>query len=249
MINKQLHALIVTSLFAVFIWAASPFAHAFPISPYEAKYSISFLGIPAGESVHALHERADGHYYFETRTTPNMQMLPYHYHESTDFSCEDGTVVPQNYYYNVKEGKRRKQGRVTFDWSNKTITNRGLKDPWQTELSTGIQDKLTQTLCLRYALKSGEKNLSYQVAEEDKIKQYDFKIMGEEFLKTKLGSLHTVKIEHISRKGVRTTLWLAKQYDFLPVKMIQSRKGKIVANGEILTFTPRRGTYARTDHS
>jgi hypothetical protein len=207
--NQQLRALLITSLFAVLLWAVTPSVHAFPIAPYEAHYSVSWLGIPAGESVHTLHERADGHYYFETRTLPNMQMLPYHYHESTNFSWENENFVPQTYHYNVKEGKRIKKGQVNFDWQNKTISNKNLKEPWLTELADGIQDKLTQTLCLRHALKIGVHNFNYMVAEEDKIKNYHFSILGEEQLKTKLGVLQTIKVEHISRKGARTTLWLA----------------------------------------
>lgn len=248
--NQQLRALLATSLFAVLLWAITPSVHAFPIAPYEARYSISWLGIPAGESVHALHERANGHYYFETRTLPTMQMLPYHYHESTNFAWDNdsGDLIPQTYHYDVKEGKRTKKGRVNFDWQNKIISNKGLKEPWQTELTEGVQDKLTQTLCLRYALKTGTHDFNYVVAEEDKIKSYHFTIIGEEQLKTKLGLLETVKVQHISRKGARTTLWLAKKFDFVPVKMTQSRQGKIVANGEILSFTPRNGTHARTQH-
>jgi hypothetical protein len=242
--NLQLY----TFLFTLLSWLYSSMSYAFPIAPYEARYSVSYLGIPAGESVHILHEKADGSYHFESRTKPNMQMLPYLYHESTDFVFKENTVFPEKYSYNIKEGKRRKQGKVNFDWLNKTLSNKNLKDPWHAEITDGLQDKLTQTLCLRQALKSGSKTLSYMVAEEDKIKQYDFTILGEERLKTKLGTLHTVKIEHISRKGVRTTMWFAKQFDYLPVKMTQARKGKIVADGEILTFTPRRG-YARTDNT
>lgn len=247
--NQTLRALLITPLFMILLWAFTFRAHAFPIAPYEARYSISWLGIPAGESVHALHERADGHYYFETRTLPNMQMLPYHYHESTNFAWENGVFIPQTYHYNVKEGKRSKKGQVNFDSQNKLISNKGLKEPWQTEFLEGMQDKLTQTLCLRYALKTGIRSFNYVVAEEDKIKNYHFSIIGEEQLKTKLGVLHTVKVEHISRKGNRTTLWLAKKYDFLPVKMAQSRQGKIVASGEIVSFTPKHSLQASAQSS
>lgn len=253
--NHSFNYLFFSTLLVVFIWMMSPSvkAHiaensvAFPFVQYEARYSISYFGIPAGESVHKLHQRQDGQYHFEARTEPNMQMLPYHYHESTDFAFEDGKFIPQNYYYNVKEGKRRKKGNVIFDRDSNTIRNKGLKEPWQTELTEGIQDKLTQTLCIRHALKAGTSDLNYMVAEEDKIKNYVFSIVGEEQLKTKLGSYRTVKVEHVSRKGIRTTLWLAKPLDYLPVKMTQMRQGKVVANGEIMTFTPRRDTNARAN--
>lgn len=225
----------------------APHPSEFPFTQYEARYTISWFGIPAGESVHKLQQRQDGHYHFEARTEPNMQMLPYHYHESTDFLWENGQIQPQNYHYNVKEGKRRKIGSVLFDWKSQTISNRELKEPWQAELPQGIQDKLTQTLCLRQALKSGTTELNYTVAEEDKIKNYVFSIVGHEQVKTKLGAFNTVKVEHVSRKGNRTTLWLAQKLDFVPVKMTQTRQGKVVASGEILSFTQRSETHARVN--
>lgn len=243
-----------STFFVLLIWIISPSVKAnltkvpttFPFVQYDAHYSISYFGIPAGESVHKLRQRQDGQYHFETRTLPNMQILPYHYHESTDFAWIDGKFIPQNYYYNVKEGKRNKKGNLTFNWDNKTVHNKGLKEPWESEISDGVQDKLTQTLCIRQALKSGSRELNYMVAEEDKLKNYNFSIIGEEVLKTKLGTYNTVKVEHVSRKGVRTTLWLAKTLDYLPVRMAQVRQGKVVAGGEILSFTPRRSMDART---
>lgn len=244
-----------STLFVLLIWILSPSVKAnltkaptgFPFVQYEARYTVSWFGIPAGESVHKLHQKQDGHYHFETRTEPNMQMLPYHYHESTDFAWNDGQFIPQNYYYNVKEGKRKKKGNVTFNWDTKTVLNKALKEPWESEISEGIQDKLTQTLCIRQALISGSRELNYMVAEEDKIKNYVFSVIGEEQVKTKLGTYKTVKVEHVSRKGIRTTLWLAKTLDYLPVKMAQMRQGKVVAGGEILSFTPKRSLDARVN--
>lgn len=218
---------------------ASPIAQAFPLPAYEAHYEVSWYGIPAGESVHKLTQQSENQYHFEVRTEPRMKMLPYHYVESSDFTWNGTTISPQNYFYNNHEGKRRKKGNVLFDWQNNKLKNAALNQPWEADISEGVQDKITQTLSLRQALKSGSTQLNYLVAEEDKIKNYHFTILGEERLKTKLGVLQTIKVEHISRKGARTTLWLAKQFDYLPVKMTQARQGKIVAGGEILSYLPK----------
>lgn len=230
---------------AILIWMASPSVRgsvneelpAFPLAAYEARYTIRWHGIDAGESVHRLRDRGDGVYYFEARTSPNLSFIPYRYIESSNFTWESGKIVPQNYYYNITEGKKHKEGNVFFDWKANKLGNRKSRDFRNVTIPLDIQDKITQTLSLRHALKMGQANLLYTVAEDDKIKNYAFTILGEERLKTKLGILETVKVEHVSRKGHRTTTWLAKKWDYLPVKMAQFRQGKVLASGEILSFT------------
>ena len=229
---------------AILIWMASSSVkanvsdpNAFPLVTYEAHYKVSWRGIDAGESIHKLQRRADGNYHFESRTEPRLAILPYHYVESSDFIWKEGKIIPQHYAYNIHEGKRRKVGNVIFDWKTNKLYNRQLDEPWELDIFDGIQDKITQGLALRQALKSGQTTFTYQVAERDKIKPYTFKIIGPEVLKTKLGILKTLKLEHISQKGHKTILWLALPYDYLPVKMTQNRNGKTVSTGEIVTFS------------
>ncbi len=213
--------------------------NAFPLAEYQAQYNVSWLGIYSGKSTHSLKRQSNGQYHFEARTEPNVRILPYHSLESSDFTWKQGEIMPQNYYYNIQEGTRHKKGNVSFDWETHKIRNLNIPEKWETDLTQGMQDKLTQTLCLRQSLLNGSTSLQYMVAERDKLKNYTFVIIGEERLQTKLGTLDTVKIEHISRKGHRTTMWFAKKLDYLPVKMAQSRRGKQVASGEILSFSPK----------
>lgn len=236
-----------TTLVALLIWMMSPTVKGyvredlktFPLNEYEAHYTVNWLGLYAGESVHKLHRQKNGQYHFEARTEPNLQFLPYHYVESSDFAWQAGSILPQNYYYNIQEGTRHKKGHVLFDYKSNKIRSPQTKEHWETTLTQGIQDKLTQTLSLRQALLNGDTALNFVVAEQDKLKNYHFVILGEERLNTKIGILDTVKLEHVSRKGHRTTMWFAKKLDFLPVKMAQTRHGKQVAGGEILSFTPK----------
>lgn len=240
--------LFFSGLLAILIWMSSPSVKAsltvgqsdtpFPFSEYEARYTINWHGLYAGASTHKLHKRENGQYHFETRTEPHLHFLPFHYVESSDFSWIDGKILPDNYYYNIQEGKRHKEGSVLFDRQTQKIKqNRVSHQTLEAELIDGLQDKLTQTFSLRQALKNGDRSFTYPVAENDKIKEYTFKIVGEEKIQTKLGRLKVIKVEHLSRKGHRTVTWLAPQYDYLPVKMTQYRNGKQVAGGEILSFT------------
>lgn len=214
--------------------------NSFPLAEYEARYSVNWLGIYTGESVHRLSRVKNGQFHFEAKTEPNLRILPYHSVESTDFAWDGNEILPQNYYYNIHEGTRHKKGNVAFNWQSYKVHNPSTPEKWETTIAQGTQDKLTQTLCLRQALLKGDTSLNFMVAEHDKLKSYRFIILGEERLNTKIGTLDTIKVEHISRKGHRTTMWFAKKFDYLPVKMAQSRRGKQVAGGEILSFTTKQ---------
>lgn len=213
-------------------------APAFPLPEYEAQYEISWHGIPAGDSIHRLIKKENAIYYFDIKTTPRLRILPYQYHENSVFLWKESQILPQRYYYKIFEGKRKKEGIVIFDWKKNTLYNQLVSPSWETPIIDGIQDKITQTLALRKILLEQKNDFHFFVAEEDKIKEYQFMLLGEEILKTKLGPLLTLKVEHTSRKGAITHLWLAKKWAYLPVKMIQNRHGKAVASGEITHYTP-----------
>lgn len=238
----------MSTLVAIIIWLTSPSINAhvnevksqstqqsasFPLLEYEARYLIKFLGISAGESVHRLIQRNDGLYHFESKTDPKFDWVPYKYLESTDFSWEENTIKPQNYFYDIHEGKRSKRGNVAFDWEKNILTNMALKEPWEAVIPENVQDKLTQSLRLRYDLMRNQTNLVYQVAEDDEVKTYSFRILGDEEITTPLGTFITVKVEHIHRKGHRTNTWFAKRLDYLPIKINQIRNGRVIGQGEI----------------
>lgn len=231
---SQLNFLFFSTLIAILIWMASPGVKATERLPeYEAHYNLQWFSIKAGQSVQKLTQR-NNVYCFETRSSPRLAFLPYAYLERSQFSWEKGQIKPKSYYYRIKEGKRYKTGLVEFNWKTNQVTNKKLQPPWQAKLTPHTQDKLTQLLSLRQALKAGHLRVDYLVAEEDKIKSYRFKVIGETVITTKLGAMPSVQVQHTSSKGYLTNLWLAKNLDYLPIKMTQIRHGKQVASAEII---------------
>ncbi len=242
----QIHFWFLSTIAADLIWLTSPAVKAyvkqdtsqtqsspFPLAEYEARYNVKYFGVTAGESIHRLQRKQDGSYHFESKTKPSVKLLPYQYHESTDFAWEKNQIKPQNYFYDIPEGKRSKRGNVAFDWENKTLGNKVSKEPWEMAIPDNVQDKLTQMLRLRYDLTQNKTNLVYTVAEDDEVKTYSFRILGEEEVKTPLGTFIALKVEHVHRKGHRTNTWFAKKLNYLPIKVNQLRKGRVVGEGEI----------------
>jgi len=80
---------------------------------------------------------------------------------------------------------------------------------------------------LQDALQNGQPwpDMNYQVADGGRIKNYNFKITGEEFIDTPVGRIRTVKAIRLREGGERsTTFWLAPNYEFLLVRLLQIEK-------------------------
>ena len=210
----------VAPLFLIFSFtalAAAPLERV--LQPYEAEYSLSWHGVSVGTSKQSLRSLGKHQFQLESKSYPYIRLLPYGYHEQSTFRFANQRLVPLQYDYDHHEGSKVKKGVLLL----KTYP-------------AGTQDKITHLLALRADLLAGKQELTYPIAEEDgSVTQYAFQILGEEDLETRLGTLKTMKVEHRARKRA-TTLWLAPELNYLPVKLQQTRKGVEAAGGEILKY-------------
>jgi len=211
-----------------------------PLTEYEATYVLSWHGIKGGESNHRLARRDDGVYHVETSSEPYIKILPFRYVEKTDFLWENSKIVPINYYYNFKEGRRHKTGNVFFDYKQNKVYNKISHEPWEAQLVKDLQDKLTHTIRLRLDLLKGqEPTYVYTVAEDDEIKPYTFKVIGQESLETEIGNITALKLEHTAKKDRSTLMWLSIDHHYLPVQVQHFRDGKKVGSGAIKNYRPK----------
>ena len=215
----------------------------FPIKPYEAEYVVSWHGIRGGESTHRFVAKADGEYQVTTVTAPYIKFLPFKYVEKASFTWQSGQVVPERYQYDLKEGRRHKQGTVVFDRNNNLVFNRISKEPWQEKMPDDVQDKLTHAVQLRIDLMNGKKdNLTYTVAEDDEIKPYAFELGETERVRTNLGIVNAQKVihHHPHKKDRKTVMWLSIDHAYLPIKVEHYRDGDVAGSGIIKSYTPTR---------
>ncbi len=127
---------------------------------------------------------------------------------------------PLSYLYHYYGNHKEVVERLDFDWEKKRVTS--LRDGKTRELPLrkGVYDKQSYQLALREALHRGITDFVYPVADRGEIKQYKLRVVGEEPQVTTFGTVDTLVI----KKGT-TTLWLAKDYDFLVVKIEQREDG------------------------
>jgi hypothetical protein len=199
---------------------------------FEADYSIRIKGAQIAKMTRRFSRQESGvyQYYSETRTTGLISLFRKdHIIENSNWELQADKLIPIDYYYDHSGGKKDRKVNISFDWDNNRITNSIDGSSWKMPTSPNVMDKLLYQLAIMYDLKAGKELLQYTVADGGKIKIYNFEILGEEKIKTPLGELLTVKLErHKPNSRRKSTLWCAKDLDYLPIKVENIEKdGKI----------------------
>ena len=201
-------------------------------SLFEADYTIRMKGAQVAKMTRQFsrQESGDYQYHSETRTTGLISLFRKdHIIENSKWKMQSDKIVPSEYYYDHSGGKKDRKVSISFDWENNRITNSIDGSSWKMPTSPNIMDKLLYQLAIMYDLQAGKESLRYTVADGGKTKIYNFEILGEETVKTPLGNLLAVKLErHKPNSRRKSTLWCAKDLEYLPVKVENIEKdGKI----------------------
>ncbi len=137
------------------------------------------------------------------------------------------TVQPLHYLYKRRGLGKDRDADLSFDWNKKTVINKVQKTNWQMDINQRVQDKLSYQIQLQQDLINGQKNFSYQIADGGRLKEYKFVTLGEEILDTPLGKVKTIKVKRSRESDDErvTYAWLAKDWNYLLVRLQQEEKG------------------------
>ncbi len=148
-------------------------------------------------------------------------------------------LQPLQYDYQFGD-KADKTYRATFDWQREKLSMTTIKGTQIVNLTNGAQDLLSFMYQLMYVPPLN--NLQFNITNGKKFAMYSYLFEGEESVDTKMGALNTV---HIARENddhdEKTDLWLATDYQYLPVKIRKTEKnGKVyeLLATKILTKAP-----------
>lgn len=201
-------------------------AHADAPKDFKAIYKAKYNGIPitATRSLKTL-PGGDKLFTFEADSwIANFQ-------ESSQFTWQkDDRIVPKHYHYQREGLGRDRVAKLDFDWEHNTVTNDVERKVWKMEIPEFALDKLSYQLQLRSDLVNEKPLLEYNIADGGQLKQYRFELLGEENLVTQMGTFATVKVRRIRDREDDdkryTVLWMAKNWDYLLVRLQQNDDGK-----------------------
>jgi hypothetical protein len=75
-------------------------------------------------------------------------------------------------------------------------------------------------------IKSNKNSYVYDVLTKGKIKRYKYEVLGNDLIETASGNMDTVKVKriHEDNKKKQTVFWLARDWDFVLVKLNHRNK-------------------------
>ena len=142
--------------------------------------------------------------------------------QTSDGALTKTGLQPQHYLYQYgsKEDKTRK---AVFDWQANTLQMTTSKGAKTENLLEGAQDLLSFMYQFMYV--APLQNMQIPITNGKNLRVYDYSFEGEENVNSKLGEVKTIHIVHTAGDSdEKTELWLAVDYQYLPVKIRKTEK-------------------------
>lgn len=139
---------------------------------------------------------------------------------STGSVTERG-LRPNHYQYQYGDDERRLQ-YADFAWSDGVIELNSSKGKKTEPLADGTQDLLS--FMYQFMFSAPLSKMQLAITNGKNLRTYDYQFVGEEVITTKLGDLNTLHIVTTGKEDEKTELWLAIDYQFIPVKIRKTEK-------------------------
>lgn len=188
---------------------------------FTASYDVQLAGFTLGKADLQLTRHGEDYRYSSFIRSTGLFSFIYdlRIHEFSTGRITDQGIKPERYEYH-RRGKKSRDGTLTFDWQAKRITNDIRGKVWHMDIPGDTVDRMASQLALMQDLSEGKKNLTYNIADGGKLKQFNLREVGRETVDTPVGKFATVKVVREAEDHEnRTTFWCAPDLQYLPVKV------------------------------
>jgi len=209
-------------LFALALLAAPTYA--FELKPFFASYTADWKQMPISGSAERKLKKLDGgrwEYKFEA------SMLVASLSEKSTFTIEGGQFMPLAYRYDRSGMGKNKEVEHDFDWKARRVQGSDRGKAVALPINRGLLDKALYQLELQKDVAEGKHSMSYQVLDGDEVETYDFRVLGPENVRTRVGLIEAIKVERVrdpTQTKRKTIFWLAKDWGYLLVRLHQVEK-------------------------
>jgi hypothetical protein len=159
--------------------------------------------------------------------------------ETSTFDKAPSGVKPREYSSKDTLSRDKEDVRVSFNWD--TGEARGtLNDEELVSIIEGLaHDRVSIQYEVMLDLLNNQASDKYTMFEIDRLRPVNIEVVGEKEVSVPAGDFHVVGISHQAEGSKRvTTLWCAKELDYLPVIIEQHRKGKLRVRATLTSYQP-----------
>jgi len=221
-------------------WAAAGTTAA-PLPDFKATYELSRGSMKIGNSTIELDTGKNGSYTYRSRSWPVRWVawfLKDKLYETSKGTITESGIRPDSYHYQRTGGSREREARLAFDWQAGTVINDVEDSRWKMDIPAGTLDKLVSQLGMMLALANGKTDITFNVADGGKLKEFRFRAVGNETLELPAGTFETIKITRVRHDNKRETfIWCAPELNYLPVRIWQREKDDAEYQSDLESFS------------
>lgn len=197
---------------------------------FNAQYKISVKGMTIGNMTASLSYSGNQYKYYKSSKATGLASL-FSGDKITDNVAGTfaGEVLQPAYYVFMHKSKRKDiQDNIRFQTATFVIEHYKKKS-YKLEVPQGTLDRSSMELAFARDIASGKQQFSYSLIDSGKLKNYAFIDQGQEEISLPAGSYNCRKFQ-VKREGKsrKTTLWLAKETSYIPVKIEHVEKGTTI---------------------
>jgi Protein of unknown function (DUF3108) len=220
-------ALAMALLVAAAIGAEPPSGASNGLAAFSAHYDADWKTINIGTSDLELKQDSEPGHFIYTWTITARGVFRLYRAEVTQkswLSIEAEHARPEK--YRAEDGSSTVS--LDFDWSSRRARGTSENKPVDLELKQGTQDVMSIQVEVMLDLKNGNLPKTFQILDNDELKEFIYSQEGTARLRTALGELDTVIVSS-QRTGNNRLLrmWFAPSLGFIPVQAERTRDGKL----------------------
>ncbi|MDQ7017052.1 MAG: DUF3108 domain-containing protein [Gammaproteobacteria bacterium] len=207
------------------------------LPPFEMRYELGNDLLIAAESVISLKTDAQHHWLYQSHTTATglaalLNLDPIH--ELSELEWHDGKLRSLHYQSNQKD----KESSSDFNWQTQTLNIIKQDKTTHLPLKEDTYDHTSSLLLLSQAAHNPAfQTLEVSVNEQGTARILTFTLEAQERIRTPYGRYDSLKIRQTRTPGSQIGLiWLAPKLHYLPIRIEQHNKGKLVARMELTAF-------------
>lgn len=177
----------------------------------------------AGVSRVSFHVDKNKHYIIQSQTEAKglVSLFFSTLQQKSEGSVTEAGLRPDFFSYQYGSNSKKLQ-TASFDWDKQLLTMRNSKGETKVPLPAGTQDFLS--FMYQFMFTPPLNSLQIIMTNGKKLGTYQYSFEGEEVITSKFGELNTIHLAKGSDDEEKTELWLATDYQYLPVKIRKTEK-------------------------